>query len=260
MKSSSKHKQNIVCKKCGSSKTVKNGFVRNQQRFRCNDCKLNFIEGDARRKPRKQIHAFFMVLLYSMGKASIRFLAKLLSVSPSTVLRWLKEEAADIEDVVIPENIKAVEIDEMWHFVGKKKNKKWLLKAIDRSTNKIVAFVWGGRNKETVKRLLKQFARCPNCVFYTDNWNAFGAVIPKERHIIGKKHTIRSEQNNSNTRHYLARMTRKTKVVSRCEDMLYVSIKLWVYLSDSERFNSYCEQFANILNNAELNRTEPVYL
>jgi IS1 family transposase len=29
-----------------------------------------------------------------------------------------------------------------------------------------------------------------DCTFYTDRWNAFAEVLPSERHVIGKAHTM----------------------------------------------------------------------
>ena len=40
----------------------------------------------------------------------------------------------------------------------------------------------------------------------------------------------RNDYNNSNTRHHLARFTRRTKVVSRCKFMVDLSIRLWHYM------------------------------
>ncbi|MDR2260360.1 MAG: hypothetical protein LBE06_05375, partial [Azoarcus sp.] len=40
------------------------------------------------------------------------------------------------------------------------------------------------------------------CVYYTDAWEAFAKVLPPERHIVGKSHTISIERDNSNTRHH----------------------------------------------------------
>ncbi|WP_297849549.1 hypothetical protein [uncultured Desulfovibrio sp.] len=37
-----------VCKNCGLTHIVKNGFVRKKQRYRCNKCGFNFVEGDGR--------------------------------------------------------------------------------------------------------------------------------------------------------------------------------------------------------------------
>jgi transposase-like protein len=36
------------CKKYGSNKSVKNGFVFGVQRYKCKECATNFIDGDKR--------------------------------------------------------------------------------------------------------------------------------------------------------------------------------------------------------------------
>jgi hypothetical protein len=77
-----------------------------------------------------------------------------------------------------------------------------------------------------------------DCFFYTDHWDAFAAVLPKGRHIIGKAYTSAIERDNANTRHHLARMTRKTKVVSQSEDMVDASLKLWCALNVPAIFKS----------------------
>jgi insertion element IS1 protein InsB len=56
-----------------------------------------------------------------------------------------------------------------------------------------------------------------DCVFYTDDWNAFSQGLPPECHVVGKAHAIDIEHDNSNTRHHLGRFTRRTQVVSRKE-------------------------------------------
>ncbi|MDL2321001.1 hypothetical protein LJC47_01455 [Desulfosarcina sp. OttesenSCG-928-B08] len=78
-----------------------------------------------------------------------------------------------------------------------------------------------------------------NCMFYTDNWDAFSKVLPKKRRIIGKRHTVAVERDNSNTRHYLGRMTRKTKVVSKKKAMVHASLKLWCALTTPAIFAQY---------------------
>jgi len=56
-------------------------------------------------------------------------------------------------------------------------------------------------------------------------------VLPKERHIIGKKYTVAIEQDNSNTRHHLGQFTRRTKMVSKCDVMVDTSLNLWKNLT-----------------------------
>jgi len=101
-----------------------------------------------------------------------------------------------------------------------KKNKIWILKAVDRRTRRVIAWTIGGRDIKTVRKLYQKLKHCKSAMFYTDYWDAFAAVLPTKRHIIGKKHTITIEQNNSNTRNRIARFTRRTKVVSRALHMI----------------------------------------
>ena len=61
---------------------------------------------------------------------------------------------------------------------------------------------------------------------YTGDFEVYRKVIPNEKLTQGKKHTIGIEQNNSNVRHYLGRMTRKTKVVSKSIEMINISLSI----------------------------------
>jgi len=85
-----------------------------------------------------------------------------------------------------------------------------------------------------------------DCVFYTDDWESFSKVLPSDRHIIGKSGTVCIERDNSNTRHHLGRMTRRTKVVSKKDEMVYGSVKLWCALTDPLVFAKYQQLFISI--------------
>jgi transposase len=47
----------IPCKNCHQNNTVKNGYVRNKQRYKCHSCGYNFVEGDARHKRETEMKA-----------------------------------------------------------------------------------------------------------------------------------------------------------------------------------------------------------
>ncbi len=106
--------------------TVKNGLVRQKQRYKCKSCGHNFVCGDERRKKSTELKRITSVLLYSLGKASFRFLAKLFDVSPTTTYNWVRQTAESFGEPVVDENIKEIEIDEMWHFLQSKKTKNGL--------------------------------------------------------------------------------------------------------------------------------------
>ena len=127
-----------------------------------------------------------------------------------------------------------------------KKNKKWIIKALDRTSERTVAWVLGGRDAATFKRLYDKVKHLKECIFYTDDWDAFANVLPKERHIIGKAHTVAIERDNSNTRHHLGRMTRRTKIVSKKEEMVENAIKMWCALTQPDIFRAYQEHALSI--------------
>src|SRR4030042_4855064 len=81
----------LSCKKCGSTSFVKHGFVRGLQRYRCKTCGLNFTATPKR--GRSEATKALAVLLYSFGKASFRWLGKLLDVSAVTAYKGVRQAA-----------------------------------------------------------------------------------------------------------------------------------------------------------------------
>ena len=104
----------------------------------------------------------------------------------------------------------------------------------------------GKRDTATFKRLYEKVKHLTTCTFYTDHWDAFAKVLPPDRHIMGKEHTITIEQDNSNTRHHLARFTRRTKVVSRSVEMVDISLRLWCALTNPDVFKEYQDRMLYI--------------
>gem|GEM_PF-7067546 len=52
----------------------------------------------------------------------------------------------------------------------------------------------------------------------------FAEILPPERHITSKTHTIAIKRDNSNTRHYLGKFTRRIKVISCKESMIDLTL------------------------------------
>jgi insertion element IS1 protein InsB len=99
-----------------------------------------------------------------------------------------------------------------------------------------VAWVLGNRDTATFQRLYDKVKHLTGCTFYTDNWKVFAKILPPERHVIGKAHTIDIEHDNSNTRHHLGRFTRRTKVVSRKKFMVDLTLRIWHSITTTNQF------------------------
>jgi transposase len=118
----------MYCKKRGSKKHVKAGFVSGEQRYLCKDCGCKFVPTRHRGKPQRD--KMLVVWLYLHG-LSFRTIAKLFKVSHKAIYDWVKAFAK--ENYVKPEpqgEAVVVELDEMWHYLCSKKDKSGFGKLI----------------------------------------------------------------------------------------------------------------------------------
>jgi len=110
-----------ACKNCGSEKAVRNGFVSGKQRYKCKECGHNFREGDSRTSSKIAAKRALCILFYAMGKGSYRMLGRLLKIDHTQVYRWIRAYGESLPEPEVPGDIMEMEFDEMWHFIGSKK-------------------------------------------------------------------------------------------------------------------------------------------
>jgi len=109
------------CKKCCSERTIKNGFIAGNQRYKCKDCGYNFREGDRRTNEKVAAKKALCILLYAMAKGSFRMMGRILGIDYTLVYRWIRAFGETLPEPEVPGDIKQMEFDEMWHFIGAKK-------------------------------------------------------------------------------------------------------------------------------------------
>lgn len=148
------------------------------------------------------------------------------------LLQQLKPESVEVDIIRVEEtqeaSIEESELDEMWSYVGKKSNPRWLWHAIDRRSGKVLAYVFGRRKDEVflqLKKLLEPFGIKRYC---TDGWGAYQRHLPVESHEIGKRKTQRIEQKHLRLRTRIKRLARKTICFSKTEEMHDLVIGLFV--------------------------------
>jgi insertion element IS1 protein InsB len=66
--------------------------------------------------------------------------------------------------------------------------------------------------------------RFPGVFYASDDFGPYFATLPQNRHAVGKDLTYTTEQHNSDTRHWLARFRRRSKVVSKSPEMVRLSV------------------------------------
>jgi transposase-like protein len=112
--------EGIKCKNCGSEKNIKNGKKGEKQRYKCQKCGYNFVEGDGRTSEKIVALKALVVLLYSLSKGSYNMLGKIFGRNRSLIYRWVKEAGLKFGEPEIDGEVKEIEFDEMWHYIGKK--------------------------------------------------------------------------------------------------------------------------------------------
>ena len=114
-----------------------------------------------------------------------------------------------------------LELDEMWSFVLKKVDKRWLWIALCRRTRQVVAFVIGDRSEKTCRKLWKNIPKeYRRCHSFSDFWDAYEKVFPKKtHHSVGKEsgETNHVERWNNTCRQSNARYVRKTLSFSKSD-------------------------------------------
>lgn len=125
-------------------------------------------------------------------------------------------------------NIVESELDEMWSYVGNKRNQRWLWHAIERRSDQVLAYAFGRRTDEVfllLKELLEPFGIRRYC---TDGWGTYERHIPEEQHEIDKRKTQRIERKHLGLRTRIKRLARKTICFSRSEEMHDLVIGLFI--------------------------------
>ena len=154
------------------------------------------------------------VSLYGDG-LSFRTVARLLGTTAQSVLCWVCGYVDRFCTKPEPGEAVVIEVDEMWHFLGRKSNKVWIWKAYNRDTGKLVDWECGGRDDETFRRLLTRLQRWKVRLYCTDSFAVYDTTLAVGFHYQGKDHTVALERTNAQQRHWTAALRRRSVVVSR---------------------------------------------
>lgn len=126
-----------------------------------------------------------------------------------------------------------LELDELWSFVLRRANKRWVWIALCRATRQVVAYALGDRSEQTCRALWEaiptpyQTGQC-----YSDFWEAYRKVIPSGQHSACSKQsgqTAHVERWNNTLRQRLARFVRKTLSFSKSDEMHESCLRLFLH-------------------------------
>jgi IS1 family transposase/transposase-like protein len=214
---------NRACPACGSRHLIKNGSVHNgKSKHQCKSCGRQFVINPTKITISKETKQLIDRLL--LERISLRGIARVTQVSWSWLQDYVNQRLART-----PRQIKVseksphqltIECDEIWSFVDSKKNELYIWLAIDRKSRKIVGCFVGDRTRKSARQL---WASLPEvyqqyAVAYTDFWQAYKTVIPRERHrAVGKETGLTNhiERLNNTFRQRVSRLVRESLSFSK---------------------------------------------
>lgn len=106
----------IICSACGSQNYYKNGSVKGQKRYVCRDCGKSFGGGvHSQDKKNKAIYLY-------LNNTGIRKIGKMVGVSSSVVIAWIKKASEKIKLLKKQESmgdVDEIELDEIFTYAKK---------------------------------------------------------------------------------------------------------------------------------------------
>jgi insertion element IS1 protein InsB len=120
------------------------------------------------------------------------------------------------------------EVDEMWSFIGRKQDQRWLWHAIDHRSGKVLAYVFGRRQDDVFLKLKELLEPFGITTYYTDYWGAYTRHIDADEHEPGKRNTQKIERKHLTLRTRIKRLARKTICFSKTIQMHDIVIGLFV--------------------------------
>ena len=137
--------KNPTCPRRKAEEVVKNGKIKEKQRFKCKKCSFQFTRLTHRGRPASE--KALAVQLYALG-LSMRAIGKLLKVSTTAVLKWIRNFAKANYEKPAPDKAILVELDEMWHYIKQKKTNYGYGRLIEEKLMSLLTGNAGGVTKK----------------------------------------------------------------------------------------------------------------
>jgi insertion element IS1 protein InsB len=213
----------MICPYCRSIHVVKNGSnAAGTPKFLCKECSRQFVEHP--KNPRVSQEQKNLIDKLLLEKISLAGIARVVGVSERWLQNYVNDKYKTIsKDVKVSVKTRLrliIECDELWSFVGNKKQKQWVWLAIDRASREMVGVHVGDRSAQGAQALWDSlpniYRQC--ALSHTDFWEAYRSVFPADQHRAAGKEsgqTNHIERFNNTLRQRVSRLVRETLSFSK---------------------------------------------
>jgi len=216
----------MKCKRCDNI-CVKNGKQKNDiQRYYCQNCKLSQQNKYLYKAYIKNTNIKIIKLLKE--GCGTRSIARLLEINTSTVTNRIVTIAKDVKKPIVKIG-KKYEMDELFTYLKRKKNRICVAYAINKQTKEVVDFTVGKRNKVNLKKVVDTLIMSSAKEIRTDKLNLYKTLIPKSIHLVKQRGINHIERKNLTLRTHIKRLNRKTIAFTRNTLLLTSILKIYFW-------------------------------
>lgn len=215
-----------ICIYC-SGNCIKYGLNKTRnQRYRCKNCNRTFLSAYSYTAYQPQTDT--SIKEHLKEGCGIRSISRLLRISCNTVLHKIISIAKAITKPFISFG-KEYEVDEMYTFVYRKSNQKWIVYALRKDTNEVADFTVGSRTNATLKRVTDTLMLSQASRICTDKLPYYRSLIPDKIHTTKQYCTNHIERNNLSIRTHLKRLSRRTICFSKSLAIINACLKIYFW-------------------------------
>lgn len=212
---------------CCQAPTTKYGkSPQGKQRYRCTTCGKTHIKNYSYKAYHPNLNTALVALLKE--GVGILGMARILNISPTTVLNRIRHIAAQIKPPPLAYG-KTYEVDELRTFVSSKRKGIWLVCAFCRESKRVVRYKVGPRTNKTLRHVITSLQLAAAKNIYTDKLKNYQWLVPKKIHKTKKHSTNHIERFHLSIRTHLKRLNRRTICFSRSAVMLSATVKIYLW-------------------------------
>lgn len=228
--------QNITCLRCCAMETlcrccsgacVRKGKSGNVQLYRCRRCAKYQRTSYRNRACEPGVNE--RIVTYVKEGCGIRSVARILRISPTTVIIRIKRIAGRMRRPQALALGRSYELDELATYCRRKADRVWVAYALERTSRAVVNVAVGARTKKNLSRVVSPLLLARPRSLTTDRLDIYRLLIPPALHRVKVFGINMIERHNLTLRTRLKRLGRRTICFTRSLAMLEacVMIALW---------------------------------
>lgn len=211
-----------------SCKWLKNGTTKyGKQRYLCRLCKRSKVDAPKSRCYGNRFDS--QIIQLTKEGLGIRSTARVLGISPATVIRKILQIAARIETPKTPFQLGRMQVDELHTYIQNKDKEVYVIYSWDQESKQALSLTVGTRSKMNLRSVVNPLLSSEIESINTDRYSGYRGVVPKKIHTTFKRRNNGIERQNLNLRTHLKRLNRRTICFSKSKEMLEAVMKIYFW-------------------------------